>query len=117
MNSMWSVHCTLTVLRLVLQQKQGFCVKPKVFFNQLNKRLFTCVRSFQCVFLSQISCSDTRLESAGPSYCWNELITLSTKYRDLTAHSQLALTVSKKKLFLLSHCIVVFKLNSVFVGW
>ncbi|XP_057950017.1 phosphatidylinositol 3-kinase, root isoform [Malania oleifera] len=35
----------------------------------------------------------TRLESAGQSYCWNELITLSTKYRDLTAQSQLALTV------------------------
>ncbi|KAL3750018.1 hypothetical protein ACJRO7_011059 [Eucalyptus globulus] len=35
----------------------------------------------------------TRLESAGPPYFWNELITLSTKYRDLTAHSQLALTV------------------------
>ncbi|KAL3750007.1 hypothetical protein ACJRO7_011048 [Eucalyptus globulus] len=35
----------------------------------------------------------TRLESAGPPYLWNELITLSTKYRDLTAHSQLALTV------------------------
>ncbi|KAG5522167.1 hypothetical protein RHGRI_034373 [Rhododendron griersonianum] len=35
----------------------------------------------------------TRLESTGPTYCWNELITLSTKYRDLTANSQLALTV------------------------
>ncbi|KAL3646157.1 hypothetical protein CASFOL_011337 [Castilleja foliolosa] len=35
----------------------------------------------------------TRLESVGPSYCWNEFITLSTKYRDLTANSQLALTV------------------------
>ncbi|KAH9773220.1 phosphatidylinositol 3-kinase VPS34 [Citrus sinensis] len=35
----------------------------------------------------------TRLESMGPMYCWNEPITLSTKYRDLTAHSQLALTV------------------------
>ncbi|KAF9622887.1 hypothetical protein IFM89_035120 [Coptis chinensis] len=35
----------------------------------------------------------TRLESIGQPYCWNELITLSTKYRDLTAHSQLALTV------------------------
>ncbi|KAH6788652.1 vacuolar protein sorting 34 [Perilla frutescens var. frutescens] len=35
----------------------------------------------------------TRLESGGPSYCWNELITLSTKYRDLTANSQLAVTV------------------------
>ncbi|KAK8480720.1 hypothetical protein V6N13_090395 [Hibiscus sabdariffa] len=35
----------------------------------------------------------TRLESAGPLHCWNELITLSAKYRDLTAHSQLALTV------------------------
>ncbi|EPS60252.1 phosphoinositide 3-kinase, partial [Genlisea aurea] len=35
----------------------------------------------------------TRLESVGPSYCWNELITLSTKYRDLTANSQLAVTV------------------------
>ncbi|MQL74988.1 hypothetical protein Taro_007359 [Colocasia esculenta] len=37
----------------------------------------------------------TRLESSGQPYCWNELITLSTKYRDLTAHAQLALTVSK----------------------
>lgn len=35
----------------------------------------------------------TRLEYTGQPYCWNELITLSTKYRDLTAHSQLALTV------------------------
>ncbi|XP_062110333.1 phosphatidylinositol 3-kinase, root isoform [Humulus lupulus] len=35
----------------------------------------------------------TRLESAGPTYCWNELITFSTKYRDLTGHSQLAFTV------------------------
>lgn len=35
----------------------------------------------------------TRLEFTGQPYCWNELITLSTKYRDLTAHSQLALTV------------------------
>ncbi|OWM76069.1 phosphatidylinositol 3-kinase, root isoform [Punica granatum] len=35
----------------------------------------------------------TRLESSGPPYCWNELITLCTKYRDLTAASQLALTV------------------------
>lgn len=34
----------------------------------------------------------TRLES-GQSFYWNELITLSTKYRDLTAHSQLAFTV------------------------
>ncbi|KAK7829511.1 phosphatidylinositol 3-kinase [Quercus suber] len=33
------------------------------------------------------------LESTRPPYCWNELITLSTKYRDLTVHSQLALTV------------------------
>lgn len=35
----------------------------------------------------------TRLECAGPLYCWSELITLSTKYRDLTHNSQLALTV------------------------
>ncbi|KAK9119728.1 hypothetical protein Scep_017821 [Stephania cephalantha] len=35
----------------------------------------------------------TRLETIGSSYCWNELVTLSTKYRDLTANSQLALTV------------------------
>lgn len=35
----------------------------------------------------------TRLESGGASYCWNELITMSTKYRDLTAHSQVAFTV------------------------
>ncbi|GAB4839778.1 hypothetical protein Ancab_020488 [Ancistrocladus abbreviatus] len=34
----------------------------------------------------------TRLES-GQSFCWNELIALSTKYRDLTAQSQLACTV------------------------
>ncbi|GMH26109.1 hypothetical protein Nepgr_027952 [Nepenthes gracilis] len=34
----------------------------------------------------------TRLES-GQSFCWNELITLSTKYRDLTAQSQLSFTV------------------------
>lgn len=35
----------------------------------------------------------TRLESSGPPFCWNELITLSTKYRDLTDNSQLAFTV------------------------
>ncbi|AQK52132.1 Phosphatidylinositol 3-kinase VPS34 [Zea mays] len=35
----------------------------------------------------------TRLEPSGPKYCWNELITLSTKYRDLTSLSQLAFTV------------------------
>ncbi|XP_010234573.1 phosphatidylinositol 3-kinase, root isoform isoform X2 [Brachypodium distachyon] len=36
---------------------------------------------------------DTRLESSGPIYCWNELMTLSIKYRDLTPLSQLAFTV------------------------
>eukprot|EP01018_Ginkgo_biloba_P009326 Gb_01861 [translate_table: standard] len=35
----------------------------------------------------------TRLESTGKPYCWNELISLPAKYRDLTAHAQLALTV------------------------
>lgn len=35
----------------------------------------------------------TRLESSGHPYCWSELITLSTKYRDLTSQAQLALTV------------------------
>nr|GEY03891.1 phosphatidylinositol 3-kinase, root isoform isoform X1 [Tanacetum cinerariifolium] len=35
----------------------------------------------------------TRLESSGPPYCWGELVTLSTKYRDLTTNSQLAITV------------------------
>lgn len=35
----------------------------------------------------------TRLEPSGPTYFWNELITLSTKYRDLTSLSQLAFTV------------------------
>ncbi|XP_020099908.1 phosphatidylinositol 3-kinase, root isoform isoform X2 [Ananas comosus] len=35
----------------------------------------------------------TRLESSGPPYCWNERITLSTKYRDLTSKAQLAFTV------------------------
>ncbi|KAF3329023.1 phosphatidylinositol 3-kinase, root isoform isoform X1 [Carex littledalei] len=35
----------------------------------------------------------TRLESSGQPYCWNETLTLSTKYRDLTSHAQLAFTV------------------------
>ncbi|CAO2187730.1 unnamed protein product [Urochloa humidicola] len=35
----------------------------------------------------------TRLQDSGPPYCWNELITLATKYRDLTSLSQLAFTV------------------------
>ncbi|KAH0467537.1 hypothetical protein IEQ34_002570 [Dendrobium chrysotoxum] len=35
----------------------------------------------------------TRLESSGQPYCWTELITLSTKYRDLTPQAQLSLTV------------------------
>ncbi|KAG6471834.1 hypothetical protein ZIOFF_069281 [Zingiber officinale] len=35
----------------------------------------------------------TRLESSGHPYCWNELITLSTKYRDLTSRAQLGFTV------------------------
>ncbi|XP_073295971.1 phosphatidylinositol 3-kinase, root isoform-like [Primulina huaijiensis] len=35
----------------------------------------------------------TRLETSGPSFSWNELITLSTKYRDLTANSQLGISV------------------------
>ncbi|KAK8939157.1 hypothetical protein KSP39_PZI011129 [Platanthera zijinensis] len=35
----------------------------------------------------------TRLESSGQPYCWNELIMLSTKYRDLTPQAQLSLTV------------------------
>ncbi|KAK1320919.1 hypothetical protein QJS10_CPA03g00525 [Acorus calamus] len=34
----------------------------------------------------------TRLETAAQQYCWNEFITLNTKYRDLTAHAQLCLT-------------------------
>ncbi|XP_068641536.1 phosphatidylinositol 3-kinase, root isoform [Aristolochia californica] len=35
----------------------------------------------------------TSLQSGEPPYCWNELITLSTKYRDLTSQAQLAVTV------------------------
>nr|CAB3461581.1 unnamed protein product [Digitaria exilis] len=35
----------------------------------------------------------TRLQSSGPPHTWNELITLTTKYRDLTSLSQLAFTV------------------------
>ncbi|KAG1342793.1 hypothetical protein COCNU_05G010220 [Cocos nucifera] len=35
----------------------------------------------------------TRLESSGYPYLWNELITLSSKYRDLTSQAQLAFTV------------------------
>ena len=47
-----------------------------------------------------------RLESSGQPYCWNELITLSTKYRDLTTQAQLALTVRKQ-------LIAIFSLFSV----
>ncbi|KAL5229981.1 hypothetical protein ABZP36_028757 [Zizania latifolia] len=36
---------------------------------------------------------NTRLDSSGPPYCWDELMTLSAKYRDLTSLSQLAFTV------------------------
>ncbi|WVZ98390.1 hypothetical protein U9M48_043844 [Paspalum notatum var. saurae] len=35
----------------------------------------------------------TRLQSSGQPYHWNELITLTAKYRDLTSLSQLAFTV------------------------
>ncbi|XP_006654109.2 phosphatidylinositol 3-kinase, root isoform [Oryza brachyantha] len=35
----------------------------------------------------------TRLESSGPPYFWNEVMTLTAKYRDLTSLSQLAFTV------------------------
>ncbi|CAL9082417.1 unnamed protein product [Musa acuminata subsp. burmannicoides] len=35
----------------------------------------------------------TRLEASGCPYCWNELITLTAKYRDLTSRAQLAFTV------------------------
>lgn len=35
----------------------------------------------------------TRLQSSGPPYCWEELMTLSTKYSDLTSQAQLAITV------------------------
>ncbi|KAJ3700714.1 hypothetical protein LUZ61_004419 [Rhynchospora tenuis] len=37
--------------------------------------------------------SSTRLESAGPPYSWNQTLTFTTKYRDLTSHAQLAFTV------------------------
>ncbi|PUZ50958.1 hypothetical protein GQ55_6G120100 [Panicum hallii var. hallii] len=35
----------------------------------------------------------TRLQDSGPPYCWNQLITLTTKYKDLISFSQLAFTV------------------------
>ncbi|XP_066361256.1 phosphatidylinositol 3-kinase, root isoform-like [Miscanthus floridulus] len=35
----------------------------------------------------------TRLQCSGPPHHWDELITITTKYRDLTSHSQLAFTV------------------------
>lgn len=37
--------------------------------------------------------TNTRLKSLGSPYCWNELVTLSAKYRDLTPFSHLAFTV------------------------
>lgn len=65
----------------------------------------TALRHFKCSFYGIINgdqfCllgfnanfSHARLEHSGPKYLWNELITLSTKYRDLTSLSQLAFTV------------------------
>lgn len=80
---MWSAHCTLMVLRLACPLGPGF--NPSTDFYYFN--FINCYRFYlEFEFI-------TRLESSGPSYCWNELITLSTKYRDLTGHSQLALTV------------------------
>ncbi|CAH8324612.1 unnamed protein product [Eruca vesicaria subsp. sativa] len=43
--------------------------------------------------VSTSSVLNSILNIIGSPYCWNELITLSSKYRDLTAHSQLAITV------------------------
>ncbi|KAF0930784.1 hypothetical protein E2562_035256, partial [Oryza meyeriana var. granulata] len=37
--------------------------------------------------------TSTRLKSSESPYCWNELVTLSAKYRDLTPFSHLAFTV------------------------
>ncbi|KAI9114537.1 hypothetical protein K1719_014235 [Acacia pycnantha] len=44
--------------------------------------------------LADLGVSDAEVCVIGPPYCWNELITLTTKYRDLTAQSQLAFTMS-----------------------
>lgn len=53
-----------------------------------------------------------RLEPSGPKYCWNELITLSTKYRDLTSLSQLAFTVYFLDLYNVHHtCQLFFSSN------
>lgn len=59
--------------------------------------IIDCYIFFICVLLSGSPTGiflHARLETNGSSYCWNELITLSTKYRDLTANSQVAFTVS-----------------------
>lgn len=80
---MWSAHCTLMVLRLAFPLGPGFCPKL-VSSTSIISMLLSGILNF---------ISSVRLESSGPLYCWNELITLSTKYRDLTGHSQLALTV------------------------
>lgn len=56
--------------------------------------------------------SHARLEPSGPKYCWNELITLSTKYRDLTSLSQLAFTVYFLDLYNVHHtCQLFFSSN------
>ncbi|KAL0886503.1 hypothetical protein Bca101_010486 [Brassica carinata] len=68
--------------------------KPKSIINAEDKRPELYV---ECALYIDGAPFDlpmrTRLNTTGPPYCWNELITLSSKYRDLTAHSQLAITV------------------------
>ncbi|KAL0734467.1 hypothetical protein Bca4012_010677 [Brassica carinata] len=71
--------------------------KPKSIINAEDKRPELYV---ECALYIDGAPFDlpmrTRLNTTGPPYCWNELITLSSKYRDLTAHSQLAITRSSR---------------------
>lgn len=94
-----SACCTLMAHLLVFPWEQG-----SIFILcQLILLLQFCNFFFNFLNLGLINISwkshKRRLESLGLSYCWNELITLSTKYRDLTANSQLAVTVSHPSYF------------------
>lgn len=82
-----SVPCTLMALHSAFPSELGFFP----LFLESFFILFLILGFIYLFFF--LGVLGARLESGGASYCWNELITMSTKYRDLTAHSQLAFTV------------------------
>jgi len=84
-----SVPCTLMALHSAFPSELGFF--PPFFLRAFF--ILFLILGFILLLLFFLGVLGARLESGGASYCWNELITMSTKYRDLTAHSQLAFTV------------------------